>query len=457
MSYYMLRIGEGSKYIKEAKRGGFAAIGWSNVPDLQELGSLDKIKKSVAKNYPNYTVQQVATQSGQLYRFSLEMQAGDIVVSPFGKGEYLGGEVGDYYYKEAPNDGCPYHHRRQVSWKSNIILKEDMSTNLAYSAGATLTIFSLDKYGDEIEQLIAGKKFTPADKPERIRDIVLSALLELNGKQFEDFISSLLETIGFSAETTQYVGDKGIDVNGILDAEGLADITLRVQVKRVRSSIGNKEVLALRGALSQSEHGCLITISNFTNKALEEAEAPNKTLIKLIDGNDLAGLILKHYDDLDERYKSAFNIRKKKDYNIEDQFESVDTLEGEKEQAKETTREKLDVDTLLCAAQEDGFQRAFLGKKAWWAVRLGNKMIPAIKYIAMYQVAPISKITYYGEVDHIEPYQDTGKYILFLKGDPIKLDNPVGLGNNPHLKPQGHKYTKLENILKAKTLDDIFG
>jgi hypothetical protein len=285
----------------------------------------------------------------------------------------------------------------------------------------------------------------------------LSALLELNAKQFETFITHLLETIGFSAETTQYVGDKGIDVNGILDAEGLADITLRVQVKRVRSSIGNKEVLALRGALSQGEHGCLITVSNFTNKALEEAEAPKKTLIKLIDGNDLAGLILKHYDDLDERYKSAFSIRRKRDYNIEDQFEAVDTIEEEKEQAKVTVREELDVDTLLCAAQEDGFKQAFLGKKAWWAVRLGNKMIPAIKYIAMYQVAPISKITYYGEVDHIESYQDTGKYILFLKGDPIKLDNPVGLGNNPHLKPQGPKYTKLEKILKAKTLDDIFG
>ncbi|RJS85475.1 hypothetical protein CW713_01440 [Methanophagales archaeon] len=56
--------------------------------------------------------------------------------------------------------------------------------------------------------------------------------------------------IGFTVETTQYVGDKGIDVNGILDAEGLADVILRVQVKKVRGSIENKEILALRGALS---------------------------------------------------------------------------------------------------------------------------------------------------------------------------------------------------------------
>jgi restriction system protein len=309
MSYYLLRIGEGSKYIREAKRHGFAAVGWGNVPDLQKLGSLDKIKKSVSKNYPDYTIQQVATQSGQLYRFGLEMQPGDIIVSPLGSGEYLVGESGEYYFEESPTDvGCPFKHRRQVKWKSNIILKEDMSMNLAYSVGATLTIFSLDKYSDEIEQLIAGQKFTPADKPQRVRDIVLSALLELNGKQFEEFITHLLEAIGFSAETTKYVGDKGIDVNGILDAEGLADITLRVQVKRVRSSISNKEVLALRGALSQSEHGCFITVSSFTNQAFEEAQAPNKTLIKLIDGNDLAGLILKHYCRVSCFMRMAFPV-----------------------------------------------------------------------------------------------------------------------------------------------------
>jgi hypothetical protein len=146
----------------------------------------------------------------------------------------------------------------------------------------------------------------------------------------------------------------------------------------------------------------------------------------------------------------------KKDYNIEEQFE----ISGQAEELGETSIddvEKMDIDTLVCSAKEDGFNRAFMKKKAWWAVRLRAKMIPHIKYIAIYQVAPISKITYYGKVDHFEPYEDSGKYILYLEGKPIKLEQPVGLGNNPHLKPQGHKYTKLEKIKSAKTLDDIFG
>lgn len=455
MAYYLVRIGEGSKYIEEAKRNSFVAVGWNEVPDLNQYKTVDDIKDALSKAGYDYTPSQLAAQAGQLYRFGLEMQEGDIVLSPFGGGEYLVGEVGEYYFVENPQGTCDYRHRRKVKWLEKVLLKEDMSTNLAYALGGLLTIYSLDKYLAELEALIAGEPFTPAEKPERIRDVILDGLMDLNAKEFEIFIRYMLEMIGFTAETTRYVGDKGIDVNGTLDAEGLANIILRVQVKRVRSSISNKEVLALRGALSQGEHGCLITLSNFTPQAIEEAEALGKITIKLIDGNDLAGIILKHFEEIDDEYRKRFGIRRKKDLNIEDLFESYD-----KEAAELIEPSMVEAvpgwDTLVCAAKEDGFKHAFLGKKAWWAVRLNPKTMNYIKYIAIYQVAPISKITYYGEVERIESYQNTGKYIILLKGDPIKLKNAVGLGKNPHLKPQGPKYAKLSKILKAKTLDDIF-
>lgn len=457
MSYYLIRIGEGSKYTEEGRRNNFVAVGWNEVADLQILNSLEEIKKSLSKHY-NYSPAQIAAQAGQLYRFGLEITSRDVILSPLGGGEYLVGNAGEYFFEKNPKGTCPYKHRRKVSWKDKTILKEDMTTNLSYAVGATLTIFSLDKYADEIDALIAGKTFTPAEKPQRIRDIILTGLMEFNGKDFEEFIRHVLEIIGFTAETTQYVGDKGIDVNGILDAEGLADITLRVQVKRVRGSIGNKEILALRGALSQGEHGCLITLSSFTPQAIEEAQAQGKIPIKLIDGDDLSGLTLKHFDEIDDEYKKKFEIQRKKDFNIEDQFEPIDKLTTLDKSIEETiTAESAPKwDTLVCAAKEDGFKRAFLDQKAWWAVRLNPNTIPHIKYIAIYQVAPISKITYYGKVSRIEPYEDTGKYKLYLNDDPIKLKNPVGIGRNPHLKPQGPKYAELKKILHAKTLDEVF-
>lgn len=457
MSYYLIRIGEGSKYTDEARKGSFIAIGWNEISDLQKIGSLEGIKMMLSKATYSYTPAQVAAQAGQLYRFGLKMQAGDEVLSPLGGGEYLIGEAGDYYFESNPNGYCNFKHRRSVRWQDETLSKEDMSTNLTYAVGSALTIFSLDKYAGELQSLIAGQTFTPAEKPERIRDIVLTSLMELDGRDFERFIRHVLELVGFAAETTQYAGDKGIDVNGTLDAEGLASITLRVQVKRVQGSIGNKEVLALRGALSQGEHGCLITPSTFTAQAMEEAQAPGKISIKLIDGDDISRLVLKHFDEIDEDYKSKFGIRRKKDFDIEDQFE-IATEVPEKIEEKEVANFSVapEWDTLICSAKEAGFRQAFLEQKAWWAVRLNPKLIPHVKYIAIYQVAPISQITYYGKVNQIEPYENTGKYKLYLDGNPIKLTKPIGLGKNPHLKPQGPKYACLEKILKAKTLDDIF-
>lgn len=323
MSYYLVRVGEGAKYIYEAHKYGYIAIGWSDVPPLDSLDSLDAIKREVALHYSHYSPSQVGAQSGQLHRFGHLMRLKDIVISPFKDKSYLVGVIGDYYYEENPQDGCDFKHRRKVAWRKETIFKEDMSTNLSYAVGATLTVFSLDKYSPELDALIMGRPYSPAEKPQRIRDIVLQGLMELSGQEFEEFIQHLLEVIGFTAETTQYIGDKGIDVNGILNAEGVADIILRVQVKRVRSSISNKDILALRGTLGQGEHGCLITLSSFTTKAQEEALAPGKLPIKTIDGDDLAGLILKHFDEFDEKYKDKFAVRRKKNFNIEAMFEPV--------------------------------------------------------------------------------------------------------------------------------------
>lgn len=457
MSYYFVRIGEGSKYVEEGRKRGFIAVGWNEVQNLASLGTLENIKKALKQTSYQYSSAQQNMQAGQLYRFGLEMKSGDTVICPIGDGEYIVGNAGEYYFDDVPTGKCPYKHRREVEWEKETISKEDMSTNLTYAVGATMTIFSLDKYSDELKALIAGESYTPADKPQRVRDLVLYGLLDLVGKEFEEFIKHILQIVGFTAETTQYVGDKNIDVNGTLNAEGLADITLRIQVKRIRSSISNKEILALRGALRQEEHGCYITTSTFTKSAIEEAEAEGKIPIKLIDGEDLAGLVLRHYDEVDDRYKSLFGIRRKKDFKIEEQFEPVSGDDEEIEIEDKRTKDVVEWDTLVCAAKEEGFKYAFLGKKAWWAVRINEQNIHHIKYLAMYQVAPVSEITYYGKVKKIEQYEDSGKYKIYLEGDPVKLERPVGLGKNRHLKPQGPKYTKISVIKKAKTLDDIWG
>jgi restriction system protein len=463
MSYYLVRVGEGAKYAEEAKKGGYIAIGWNQVPDLTAIKTLEKVKSFLVKACPECSAASIATQAGQIYRFGFEVMRDDIILVPLGGRRYLVGKAGEYYFDISPKDGCPYQHRRKIEWLDKALSKDDMTTNLAYAIGSSLTIFSLNNYAPEIEALISGQpSVTPAEAPQTIRDVILDGLMNLDGKEFEEFVRHLLSILGFQATTTPYVGDKGIDVNGILDAEGLAEIVLRVQVKRVHGAIGNKDVLAIRGATGQGEHACLVALSGFTGPAREEASAPGKTSVKLVDGDELAAIILKNFDEIDEEYRELFPIARKKEIHIEDQFEFIEprsktVVSGEVRKTAGEITENEGVDTLVCAAREEGFKRAFLGQKAWWAVRVSARMIPSIKYLAMYQVAPISGITHYGEVDRLEPFEDTGKYKIYLKGEPVKLEKPIGIGKNRLLKPQGIKYASFVNIRSAKTLDDVFG
>ena len=461
---YLVRVGEGSRYADLAKRGGYVAIAWEEMQDLTSIKDAAQLKGRLAKAFPLYSKQQLATQAGQVARFLLEMQPGDTILMPMGEGRYSVGIAKNYYFELMPSDGCPYSHRRGVEWQPLILSKVDMSTNLTYALGATLTVFSLNLYAAEIDALRTGQTFSPAEKPQKVRDLVLAALLELDGREFEEFLSHLLEVVGFRAEATQYSRDKGIDVIGTLDAEGLADINLRVQAKRIRSVVSRKDVAALRGDLEQDQLGCFITTSTFSPDAEEAASSANKKPIKLIDGNGLAAIILKTFDGIDEKYKARFGIRRRRDYNIDDQFEPnqsedpvpvLEPIPGKLKAGK--TVQESSWDTIVCAAHADGFDDPFMKQHSWWAIRIREQHLPAVKYLAVYQVAPVSAITHYGEVDRIEPYKETGKYKLYFKGRPIPFSPAIGLGVNPHLKPQGPKYARLSVLKTAQTLDDIWG
>lgn len=115
-----------------------------------------------------------------------------------------------------------------------------------------------------------------------------------------------------------------------------------------------------------------------------------------------------------------------------------------------------EVDTIVVPAQSEGFQRAFIGQNKWWAIRISASMVDRIKYIAAYQVAPISAITHCAEVAKIEKYNDTNKYILHFK-EPAKEIKPIQLDTNKKgLAPQAPRYTTHKKLMSAKKLSDVF-
>lgn len=113
------------------------------------------------------------------------------------------------------------------------------------------------------------------------------------------------------------------------------------------------------------------------------------------------------------------------------------------------------IDTIVVPAREDGFKEVFIDENCWYAIRLNSSMIPKIKYIAAYQIAPISAITHIAEVKSIQQWRDTNKYILYFT-EPAEKIKKVPLGNSKGKAPQSPRYTSRERILIASSLDSVF-
>lgn len=122
------------------------------------------------------------------------------------------------------------------------------------------------------------------------------------GREFEVFLNSFLSSLGFEeVVTTQYAGDKGVDLTCVkmgLDVNGADTMNYYVQAKRYarNNKVQPKEVRDLKGTTKRDKNGNIlnsnyinvfITTSSFTKEALVEAsENPNMPVIT-IDGAQL--------------------------------------------------------------------------------------------------------------------------------------------------------------------------
>ena len=115
-----------------------------------------------------------------------------------------------------------------------------------------------------------------------------------------------------------------------------------------------------------------------------------------------------------------------------------------------------EIDTIVVPAQEDGFQSAFIESNAWWQIRISVSMLDKIKYIAAYRTSPVSAITHIAEVDRIEKYKDTNKYILYFK-EPAREIPHIELDKDKKgVAPQASRYTTYARLISATKLSEVF-
>jgi hypothetical protein len=117
--------------------------------------------------------------------------------------------------------------------------------------------------------------------------------------------------------------------------------------------------------------------------------------------------------------------------------------------------EDVEFDTIVCAAFEDGFRHAYVENDAWWAIRLSQKAREQLRYLAIYEKLPVAAVRHYADIDRIEPYKDSGKFIVYLKNkktvSPIELDK-----GKKGIAPQSPRFTTLNKLLKAKKVSELW-
>ena len=293
------------------------AIGWSEMDDLTQIpADREAFKAKYIETYPDAKPGSIPTSSGMLYRFCNEIQPGDIIIYPSKSDRMINiGEVtGEYKYVQEQGE---YVHTRTVKWLKRFP-RMDFTQGALYEIGSAMTLFSVKNYADEFLDALNGKKggtgggvditigATAEEILENTKDYVLKELSRnLKGYDLEGFVASLLQAMGYRTTVSQQGGDSGIDIVAYKDE---LPPRIAVQVKSQDGDIKETTIQSLKGAMMPGDYGLFVTLSNYTRNAKKFLD--KNPMIRGINGAELADLVLKYYEALDDRYRMMIPLKK---------------------------------------------------------------------------------------------------------------------------------------------------
>ena len=124
---------------------------------------------------------------------------------------------------------------------------------------------------------------------------LIARVQQLTAEEFEQLVGRLLGEMGFEdIEVTSYGGDKGIDVRGTLVVGDVIRTKMAVQAKKWKHNVQAPVVQQVRGSLGAHEQGMIITTSDFSKGAIDEAERADAIPVALVNGEQLVDLLIEH-------------------------------------------------------------------------------------------------------------------------------------------------------------------
>ena len=297
------------------------ALGYKAMGDLGALAPdrdafKERAQQALLKSKPGA----IPAYAGQTYRFVHEARVDDLVAYPSQRDKRI--HIGriEGLYKHDLGINSRYPNMRDVRWIAKAP-RTHFSLGALYEVGAAMSFFQLKNYADEFIAFAAGEPpdvsidtdptigLVAAEVEQSTRDYLQKTLLrKFKGHRFVLFVADLLETMGYRTKLPPAGTEKGTDILAFRDELGLQPPIIRVQVKTGEGSVGSPEVQTFAGAVGDRNAGLVVTPSVFSKQAVDFAAARGS--IRLLDGDAVIDLLLKHYEELDPKYRSEIPMRR---------------------------------------------------------------------------------------------------------------------------------------------------
>ncbi len=315
MQAFILRITPaGVDRVPEALDANQIMIGWSEAVGLlnPDLG-WEEFRQIVREAYyrADETWHRAGTASGHIWRFTREMQLGDLVVVPYGPNFYVARVTGEavYLHEKALEEDSAY--RRPVEWLNE---KRPIPRALARSPLISRmkihgTSASATDLVDEIQECL--RLAATGEERDFRGDLQLGlanqALHELRSGRldsygFEHLIRSFLKNVGASeARIVPRSQDKGADIVATFRLVDTFQFVVAVQAKHYlpEPPVGREAVDQLISGMDAegADLGMVVTTGSFSQEALEAAEqygATSGNRIELVDGEQFSKMLVEH-------------------------------------------------------------------------------------------------------------------------------------------------------------------
>jgi restriction system protein len=297
------------------------AIAWEKLGDWYD-GKLDReqLKKKLENAYPDGKKGAFPNWAGILMRFAEDMKEGDYVVFPSKADRKIniGQIIGPHYYDPSESSGLV--NKRAVKWLKKLP-RTAFSQGSLYEVGSALTLFQVKNYADEFIAALEENKTTVKPDPEEEKEAIAATvdtieqttadfiLKELSrhykGYDFELFVASVLNAMGYKTTLSAKGGDSGVDIIAYKDE---LPPRILVQVKSTDSDIQETTIQSLKGALREGDYGLFVTLSDYAKKA--KAYLAQNPCIRAVNGSEFVELVLKYYEVLPTEDKKHIPLKK---------------------------------------------------------------------------------------------------------------------------------------------------